>query len=1137
MKKLLVSFLALSLLFTSSPQVLAERTESSEWGISGSSAYIFNDDVTEICLSDKLTCSTVGGGGGGAPTNATYITQTANGTLTNEQALGTLATGLLKNTTTSGILSIATAGVDYIVSLTTALLTSLTADSTPTGDDIVWSVNDPLGTAANRKVTLANLGKGLDSGVIPNTPAGSIAAANVQAAINELDTEKLGISGSAQSLTLDRIGASTYSTVQEMQNLFHSTGWITGGTINNAGGGNITTDAGTGFIRTTNSATGQIKFFDFAGLASTAIPSDTTRYVGVEYNAGSPQIVVRTTRNWNNKTDFPLGSVVNEGGTLHVMNSPFAVGDHAAQMLSRTQQVDGIERDNDLGGLILGETGTRNVTTSAGALWYRLNRNAISAIDTSVAGTFDSYTGATLDTAANTQWDNNNYNNGGVKTVLTAARYANLWFYVETDGNLVMVYGTAQYTSLALAQAENAPSTVPSRLSNDGILIGQLSFQKGAATATIRSAFTTTFNASVITDHGSLGGLTDDDHSQYALLAGRSGGQTLIGSTLTAENLTLRANAADLTTGQVNVANSLDASSTSVASLTTAGGLGVAKKSFFGDAVFIAQSSPTLGNIFEIGQNTAGIGTISVTAAGNTATGTSTAFLSTFSIGDQITVNGETHYVQQVASNTSLTIADTWTNTFSGVYTLAGGTKFKIGINGAIAMGSNTVGANNKYNFSTLYGDFGGSSQAITNINSSPFVALTIADFSGSLRGIVSSPVILGTNTKNWTNASALVGFRNQPTIQSGATGTIAGAIAQSAAVVNSSATATVTNGIGYYISSVSGVMTNAAGIVFANITNATNNSQIVLGQTTIPTGNWGIYNANTYDNYFAGSLGIGQTTFGTSAAKVLAIGNGTAPSTSPADAFQMWSADRGATAGKAGLHLRSEDGTSYVFSDRAGLLTTTPDYDIGIDGQSARTLGLNRNTTSNTAGNYFTVTAGGATSGATDKDGGRMMIAPGISTGTGMGSVRLQRNQRAASTATSDNAQTDALIVSPRTHITDGVATSLFEIALPTLASTGGVILFSIRATDGTDMQVHTGTVTFAAVNKGGVYTTQITDLPTTADADADSAGTLADTWTILNGTNKVTIQLNANTSLTPTELSVQYVIQNHSPQATTIL
>ena len=42
-----------------------------------------------------------------------------------------------------------------------------------------------------------------------------------------------------------------------------------------------------------------------------------------------------------------------------------------------------------------------------------------------------------------------------------------------------------------------------------------------------------------VTDHGALTGLGDDDHSIYALLAGRAGGQTLIGGTAASENLTL----------------------------------------------------------------------------------------------------------------------------------------------------------------------------------------------------------------------------------------------------------------------------------------------------------------------------------------------------------------------------------------------------------------------------------------------------------------------------------------------------------------------------------------------------------------------------------------------------------------------
>jgi hypothetical protein len=41
------------------------------------------------------------------------------------------------------------------------------------------------------------------------------------------------------------------------------------------------------------------------------------------------------------------------------------------------------------------------------------------------------------------------------------------------------------------------------------------------------------------TDHGSTTGLADDDHTQYALLAGRSGGQVLSGGSNSGDNLTL----------------------------------------------------------------------------------------------------------------------------------------------------------------------------------------------------------------------------------------------------------------------------------------------------------------------------------------------------------------------------------------------------------------------------------------------------------------------------------------------------------------------------------------------------------------------------------------------------------------------
>lgn len=81
------------------------------------------DTLTLGSITDGLTLKRVGSeivgytpaAGGGAPTTATYIVQTADAGLSAEQALGALATGILKSTTTTGVLSIAVAGTDYVI--------------------------------------------------------------------------------------------------------------------------------------------------------------------------------------------------------------------------------------------------------------------------------------------------------------------------------------------------------------------------------------------------------------------------------------------------------------------------------------------------------------------------------------------------------------------------------------------------------------------------------------------------------------------------------------------------------------------------------------------------------------------------------------------------------------------------------------------------------------------------------------------------------------------------------------------------------------------------------------------------------------------------------------------------------------
>jgi len=103
------------------------------------------------------------------------------------------------------------------------------------------------------------------------------------------------------------------------------------------------------------------------------------------------------------------------------------------------------------------------------------------------------------------------------------------------------------------------------------------------------------------------------------------------------------------------------------------------------------------------------------------------------------------------------------------------------------------------------------------------------------------------------------------------------------------------------------------------------------------------------------------------------------------------------------------------------------------------------------------------------------------------------------------------------QTTIVDGSATSLADIAVPASAMVGGIIHYLVRATDGTDFQALAGMVTYSCVNKAATITGTITEVAGN-QAKTVSSGTLTLAWTIVAGTNKMTIKLQPTGSLTET-------------------
>lgn len=107
-----------------------------------------------------------------------------------------------------------------------------------------------------------------------------------------------------------------------------------------------------------------------------------------------------------------------------------------------------------------------------------------------------------------------------------------------------------------------------------------------------------------------------------------------------------------------------------------------------------------------------------------------------------------------------------------------------------------------------------------------------------------------------------------------------------------------------------------------------------------------------------------------------------------------------GGKAGGANGYIQFNDnnlfeGSSNLYWDntnsRLGIGTTTPSTLLSLGGSSAQTFWMERNSTSDTAGNSLTVQAGGASSGGTNRNGGNLILSSGIATGSGTSQIQFQ--------------------------------------------------------------------------------------------------------------------------------------------------
>jgi len=323
---------------------------------------------------------------------------------------------------------------------------------------------------------------------------------------------------------ISALGTPTYTTIQDFIDLSQGASAWDGFDITDGGSGTVDIAAGEGLIKSTDSGIGANFSFDYAGTAGLALTDNNTNYIYIDYNSGTPIAAATITfSSVNLRTQIMIGRVYRDGSTLHILEAGQFFEEYQTKSCKKDFELYGFQRAS---GEIIGETGTRNITVTAGVDYCAHNRITTPAIDTSGADHFDvwnSSASTTPDAAGVSAVDNANYWNGSAVTALTVNRYGTRFFYRDFDGHIQMQYGTSNAVSIATALAETVP-VPPVFLRDFSIYIGRIVIRQGVGSfAEITNPFETPEQGTSVTDHGDLAGLTDDDHAQYLLLAGRSG--------------------------------------------------------------------------------------------------------------------------------------------------------------------------------------------------------------------------------------------------------------------------------------------------------------------------------------------------------------------------------------------------------------------------------------------------------------------------------------------------------------------------------------------------------------------------------------------------------------------------------------
>lgn len=339
------------------------------------------------------------------------------------------------------------------------------------------------------------------------------------------------------------------------------------GALSDGGGLTIDIEEGSGWFTNQVATPNDLYYVEWAEEIGFVVPDNQQSYIGVAWAGpgNAPTFTIKTSREYNFLTEWPLGTVGTQAGAVvNVQSAPFKIRQGVNSLVRRLYETAFFARANQTG-LIVDETDDtvdyRYITMSDGIVWLGTVRSPVAAVDTLSGAAIDfvyQYNDTNRVVVPNQRvWatDSNFVDpvqdqwlwNDTADVVdplqqIPNNRYGVFWFALSTAGALAGIYHDDYYTLLSQAEEATPPTWLADVAQQ---LIAKVVFQQGDDSGVFFSLWGTDGAAgsgTLVTKHGNLAGLTDDDHPGHPWLTGRVGGQAQYGGTTTGEDYFVRAN-------------------------------------------------------------------------------------------------------------------------------------------------------------------------------------------------------------------------------------------------------------------------------------------------------------------------------------------------------------------------------------------------------------------------------------------------------------------------------------------------------------------------------------------------------------------------------------------------------------------